>query len=146
MLEQTVAKGADSLFNHGVLGTVCVLLLIGLVFAGLVIRALYQDIKALNAAAPADREKLVTAQQAAAQAADKVVDVLDEFRETLSAQTDAHGSLTRQIELSLAEFRHSINNIMAAVSGIAERLRDKERERSRDSDWDRDRENTRGRP
>lgn len=145
MLEQTATKAADSLFDKGVLGTVCVILLIALAFAGVVIRSLYQDIKALHAAAPADREKLVTAQQAAAVAADKVHDVLDEFRETLGAQTDAHGSLTRQIELSLAELRHSIANVITAVNGVAERLqRDRDRERDRDSD--RDRENTRGRP
>ena len=143
MLEQTAGKAAESLFDKGVLGTVCVILLIALGFAGIVIRSLYQDIKALHAAAPADREKLVTAQQAAAVAADKVVDVLDEFRETLSAQTDAHGSLTRQIELSLAEFRHSIANVITAVNGIADRL---QRDRDRDRDRDGDRENARGRP
>lgn len=143
MLEQTAGKAAESLFDKGVLGTVCVILLIILAFAGIVIRSLYQDIKALHAAAPADREKLVTAQQAAAVAADKVVDVLDEFRETLSAQTDAHGSLTRQIELSLAEFRHSIANVITAVNGIADRL---QRDRDRDRDRDGDRENARGRP
>ncbi len=144
MLEQAVTKGADSLFNQGVLGTVCVILLIGLAFAGVVIRTLYQDIKALNAAGPADREKLVTAQQAAATAADKVVGVLEQFRVTLSAQTDAHEDLTRQLELAAQETRHSLANVSAALNGIAGRM-DRDRDRERDRDRDGDRENARGR-
>lgn len=144
MLEQTVTKGADSLFNQGVLGTVCVILLVALAFAGLVIRALYQDIKALNASGPADREKLVTAQQAAANAAEKVVGVLDQFRVTLSAQTDAHEDLTRQLELAAQESRHSLANVSAALDGIARRL-DSDRERGRYRDSDRDRDNARER-
>ncbi|GEP11105.1 hypothetical protein [Methylobacterium gnaphalii] len=119
---KAASQAADVYINQGVLGATCIIFILLFLGACLVARGLYNDLKACNATALADRDKLILAQQAAAVAAEKGVAALESLKNTLETSKDASEDLTRQVELAAAETRHAIANIKSALDGIAGRM------------------------
>lgn len=119
--------------NQGALGATIVILLIFLCVAGWVIRGLYGDVKACNATNLADRDRIISAQQAAAAAAEKLSGILEGIKSYLATHKDASEDLTKQIELAQQETRHALNGIQTSLNGISGRMEREAENRQRDA-------------
>ncbi len=116
-----VEQTAHFYLNQGALGAMIVVLAILLVVAGYMIRSLYNANQALNAAALTERNQIIAAQAATATAADKMAHAMDSLRAALDASKDASEDLTKQVELTAQETRHSLANLLSAVNGLVNR-------------------------
>lgn len=121
--QATIDATADAYLKQGVLGATIVLLLIFLVIAGLVIRHLYNDLKAVNAITLADREKLILALGTVAAGDERDRELLQEMKTTLAGRTQALGDLSQQMALTAQETRHGFANIGQMVTGLLELIR-----------------------
>lgn len=119
-----VATGAaDVYINQGVLGATCIIFILLFLGAVLVIRALYQDIKALQASKLEDQKQIITAQNAATAAAEKISVAMEGIRVAFGEVRDTNEDLNRKVELGTQEIRHSLANART----ILETLRPRER-------------------
>ncbi len=141
MIEQTGGKALDALLTQGVLGVLCVLLILALVVAGLVIRSLHNDIKGLHKEARDDREKLITAIEASTDATESTETALQGIRATLDSRHQTVADLAQRVELIARDAQHGLRNISQALAGVA-RLVDRRGDRHRappadhdDTDW-----------
>ncbi|TXN78279.1 FeoB-associated Cys-rich membrane protein [Methylobacterium sp. WL8] len=121
--QATIDATADAYLKQGVLGATIVLLLIFLVIAGLVIRHLYNDLKAVNAITLADREKLILALGTVAAGDERDRELLQEMKTTLAGRTQALGDLSQQMALTAQETRHGFANIGQMVTGLLDLIR-----------------------
>lgn len=122
MIEQTATKATDVLLTQGVLGVLSVLLILALIVAGLVIRSLHSDNKALNAQALSDRTALVTAVEASTDATERFEAVLREIRATLDVRHQTVADLSQRVELIARDAQHGLRNVSQAIAGIAHLL------------------------
>ncbi|MCE4223381.1 hypothetical protein HCU64_06425 [Methylobacterium sp. C25] len=114
---------ADVYINQGVLGATCIIFILLFLGAVLVIRALYQDIKALQASKLEDQKQIITAQNAATAAAEKIGVAMEGIRVAFGEVRDTNEDLNRKVELGTQEIRHSLANART----ILETLRPRER-------------------
>lgn len=122
MLEQSATRAADSLLDKGTLGLLCLLLLLGIIILGLVVRSLHNDNKALHAQALTDREKLITAVEASSDATERFEAVLREIRATLDVRHQTVADLSQRVELIARDAQHGLRNVSQAIAGIAHLL------------------------
>ena len=130
MLEQAATKATDALLDKGVLGAVCVLLIIALGFAGLVIRALYKDLQACNGVALTDRTKLIEAMVAVRETGERTHEALTSIRATLETRGQGMADVSPQVELVAEKVQHGFGNVSQALESFV-RLMDAARGRER---------------
>lgn len=90
-------KGAEQFFDRGVLGLVCVLLILTIIVLGVVIRALDKRLTKLNADALTDRERLITAIEAGETAVEGLTDGMRGVQTTRETRGRTVGELSHQI-------------------------------------------------
>ncbi len=119
-----VDKTGDALLNQGVLGIVCLLLIFGLVVAGLVIRHQYNDLQALNKEYRDFAREAVKTIEAARAADESVNDTLLALRGAFDTRAQAIADLSHQFDKTATETRHGFANLSHATAGIVELVRD----------------------
>lgn len=123
-----VTKAADGLFDKGVLGTVCVLLILALVGLGLVIRRLYNDNQALHMQVTQRLGEALVAFNASTAAVTETRGTLQTLNGTISIMGDAVGEMSHENAQRDSEVRHGLANISASLNAVAqllERIRDR---------------------
>lgn len=123
MLEQATSGSINRLFDQGLLGVFVVLLLIGLAFAGLVIRFLYQEGRKQDAQSRELLERVVTVLEGAKAANASLSAALESLKGTADANRRAIEGTERLIETTSTEIRHAIANQGQILGGIVDILR-----------------------
>lgn len=122
---QATADAATAFYlNQGVLGATVVVLLLLLVVCGLVIRHLYNDIKALNAQICEKFARALTTVEASTTALVESRGTLQSLGAAIEALGKAVGQLSHENETHDREVRHSFGNAMHALAGIADKLKE----------------------
>lgn len=122
-VEQVAAKGADQFFDRGVLGLVCVLLILAIIGLCLVIRAQDKKLEKLNGVTLADRDRLIKAIEAGETAVEGLTAAMRGVQTTLETRGQTVGELSHQIALQGQEASHKLANLSQAVSMIAGAVR-----------------------
>lgn len=128
MLEQTAGKAFDSLFDRGVLGTVCVLLILLVVVLGLVIRALYRDLRVCNDRSLQDRARLVEAVEAAKDGAERSESAFRSLQALMETRGQALGDLSYQVGIVAEKVQHGFGNVAQSLESFVRLI---ERDRGR---------------
>ena len=120
--QATVDATASFYLNQGVLGATCVLLLLLLAVAGVVIRHLYNDLKAVNAKTGDDRERLIKAIEGQTDTSDGLEKAMEAIKAVLESRGQAVSDLSHQMERTAQDARHSFANLGQAAAGIVTML------------------------
>lgn len=124
-VEQVAAKGADQFFDRGVLGLVCVLLILAIIGLCLVIRAQDRKIDKLQGKALDDRDKLLGTINDSEKSLNELASAMKGVQHTLEARGQTVGDLSHQIALQNNEVSHKLANLSQALSMIAKAIRRK---------------------
>lgn len=122
-------QAAGILLNQGVLGALCVLLILALGVAGVVIKGLYGDVKACNAVSLEDRRELIKAVEAAKDGAERSEDAFKSLQQTLETRGQAVAELSRQFEINAEKMTHGFGNLGQTLESFV-RLIERERDRA----------------
>lgn len=131
LIEESVQKSFDVFFDKGLLGAFVVLLLIGLSFAGLIIRFLYNEGRLREKEYAAVLERIVTLTESTKNttaANTAIIDKLGAVVDSLRTALEEHG---HEIERNSSDLRHSMANNGMSLTSIAEILRNLRDEVSR---------------
>lgn len=123
MLEQAATKSFDQLFDKGLLGVFVVLLMIGLGFAGMVIRFLYNEGRARDTQLVGILERVIALSEGSRAAAASGAAAAEQMRITLDALRRAIEELEHAVEKNSSETRHAVNNNGQGIAGIIDTLR-----------------------
>lgn len=132
--EQAATHVVDDLFNRGVLGTVCVLLLLTIGVLCLVIRALFNKLEERGKYQTDITAQVARALVEASQSAEESNKVYVTVRETLTSRGQAVDELSHQVELLNEKMQHGFGNVSQSLSSLANLLEREfmgERRRSR---------------
>lgn len=121
------SKAADVFLDRGVLGAVCVFLILLLAVAGLVIRHLYNDLKTNNGQIVSYLAESIKASQGTLHTLERVEDILKELKATLDTRGAAIDGLSRQFEVIASDLRHGLGNLSSGVEGLARWAREVDR-------------------
>jgi len=124
-LEQVATKGADQFFDRGVLGLVCVLLILAIIGLCFVIRAQDRKIDKLQGATLADRDRLLGTINDSEKSLDELTSAMKGVQNTLEARGQTVGDLSHQIALQNTEVSHKLANLSQALNMIARAIRRK---------------------
>lgn len=141
LVEDTAAKAFDQLFDRGVLGTVCVILLLAIIVGGLVIRHLHNqgnarivqheaDAKARVAQHDALLERVIVVAEGYKAAVTQMASAVDGMKSVQSSMLQAVSDLARESEGEAREAKHLSANIMQVVTAnlrILEKIDDRRR-------------------
>lgn len=122
-VEQVAAKGADQFFDRGVLGLVCVLLILAIIGLCFVIRTLFRKIDKLQDAAIGDRDKLIGTINDSEKSLNELTSAMNGVQRTLEARGQTVGELSHQLALQNEQVGHKLANLSQAMKMIASAVR-----------------------
>lgn len=116
VIEEIATKSFDQLFDRGVLGLFCAVLLLGLIFAGIVIKFLYGEGRKRDERHEATLERVITVAEGYKTSVVTMATAVDELKAVQNKLVQAVADLAREAEGESRESRHTMANIMQAVS------------------------------
>ena len=116
VIEEIATKSFDQLFDRGVLGLFCVVLLLGLIFAGTVIKFLYGEGRKRDERHEATLERVITVAEGYKTSVVTIANAVDELKAVQNKLVQAVGDLSREAEGESREVRHTLANIMQVVT------------------------------
>lgn len=123
LIDDITTKGADKLLDAGPYGLFALLLIIGLCFAGLVIRHLYNEGRSRDERHEATLERVITVAEGYKTASVTMATAVEQMKTVQGTLVQAVADLSREIEGESRETRHALSNIMQVVSANLEFLK-----------------------
>lgn len=123
MIEELTTKGADKFLEAGPYGLFALVMLTGIVFAGLVIRHLYNEGRSRDERHEATLERVITVAEGYKAASVTMATAVEQMKAVQGTLVQAVADLSREIEGESRETRHALSNIMQVVSANLEFLK-----------------------
>jgi hypothetical protein len=123
LIEDITTKGADKFLEAGPYGLFALVMLAGVVFAGLVIRHLYNENRARDTRHEATLERVITVAEGYKSASVTMATAVDQLKAVQGTLVQAVADLSREAEGESRETRHSLSNIMQVVAANLDVLR-----------------------
>jgi hypothetical protein len=124
VIEDTAVKGFDVLLDKGVLGAFVVFLLLGLIFAGLVIRFLYNEGRSREKELVVLLERMLTLMEGAKTTSAQNAENLAKQALALASVERALSELSHDVSSSVQASVHGFNNVGTSFNSVVEVLKD----------------------